>query len=270
MLLFEQLYDTIIHKLIEYKWSSLQELHQQVNKEYQISLPNFYKIIGKLINEQIIIKEQGKLFLHQRRIIGFLDIADHLKKTYLTEWRNIAQLQEGQIMYHEASSIEALDGVRGDRMLQVNKMYGKQESTYVYQAHPYYALWMNKTEMAFFKEANKVADVYFLTGNTNFLDTYGASLYTAIGIKSQATTTIPFIKNGYCVTVIGEYIFEVLYPQEISDYFKIFFDTIKDIKDFNADLFHRIFAMKADCKLTLRRDALQAKNIIKIFEKAFK
>lgn len=269
MLLFETLYDAIIHKLIEHKWSTLQELHKYVNKEYQISLPNFYKIIGRLIDEQIIIKENGKLFLHNRRIIGFLDIADNLKKTYLTESWSIAQLQEGQAMYHEASSIETLDGVRGDRMLQVNRVYGKHESTYVYQARPYYALGMNKTEMAFFKEANKLADVYFLTGNTNFLDKYGASLYTEIGVKSLATNNVPFLKDGYCVTVIGDYVFEVLYPKEISDYFKIFFDSIKEIKDFNPELFHRIFEMKANCKLTLRRDINQAKNIKKAFQKEF-
>jgi len=155
-------------------------------------------------------------------------------------------------------------------MLQVNRLYGKEESTYVYQSRPYYALGMNKTEMAFFKEANKLADVYFLTGNTNFLDTYGANLYTEIGIKSVASGDVPFLKDGYCVTVIGEYIFEVLYPKEISDYFKIFFDSIKDIKDFNANLFHRIFEMKVDCKLTLRHDPIQAKNIEKVFKKIFK
>ena len=154
-------------------------------------------------------------------------------------------------------------------MLQVNRMYGKQESTYVYQARPYYALGMNKTEMSFFKEANKLTDVYFLTGNTNFLDTYGTDLYKKIGIRSLATPDVPFLKEGYCVTVIGDYVFEVLYPKDISDYFKIFFDTIQDIKKFNPELFHRIFVMKADCKLTLRRDPLQAKHIKQTFIKLF-
>lgn len=269
MLLFEPIYDTIVHKLIEHKWASLQEIHKHVNNEYQISLPNFYKIIGRLIDEQIIIKENGKLFLHNRRVIGFLDIADNLKKAYLTEIGSVAQLQEGQAMYHEASSIETLDGVWWDRMLQVNRIYGKQESTYVYQARPYYALGMNKTEMSFFKEANKLTDVYFLTGNTNFLDTYGTDLYKKIGIRSLATPDVPFLKEGYCVTVIGDYVFEVVYPKEISEYFKIFFDTIQDIKKFNPELFHRIFEMKANCKLTLRHDSIQANNIKKIFEKVF-
>lgn len=198
-----------------------------------------------------------------------LDIADQLKHRYLSENGNITQLQEGQTIYHEANSIETLDGVRGDWMLQINRLYGKQQPTYVYQARPYYALGMENTEMSFFKEANKLADVYFLAGNTNFLDIYGTNLYKKIGIRSTTTSDVPFLKEGYCVTVIGDYVFEVLYPKEISEYFKIFFDTIQDVKDFKPKLFHHIFEMKANCKLTLRRDSIQAKNIKKVFAKIF-
>lgn len=270
MILFDQLYDVIVHKLIDHKWTSIQELHKYTSKEYQISLPNFYKVIGKLVDEQIIIKENGKLFLHSRRVLEFLDLADELKKTYLTETTNIALLQEWQSMYHEATSIESLDGVRGDRMLAVNRLYGKSEATYVYQARPYYALGMNKTEMAFFSQANKVAEVYFLCGNTNFLDIYGTNLYTKIWVKALTNESLPFLKDGYCVTVVWDFVFEVLYPKEISDYFKIFFDSIQDIKDFNPDLFHRIFEMKANCKLTVRHDSAQARNIKNEFKKAFK
>ena len=210
MILFDQLYDTIVHKLINHKWASIQELHTQITKEYQISLPNFYKVIGKLVDEQVIIKENSKLSLHNRRVLGFLDLADELKKTYLTETTNIALLQEWQSMYHEATSIESLDWVRGDWMLAVNRVYGKKECTYVYQAHPYYALWMNKTEMTFFSQANKLADVYFLSWNIGFLDTYWTSLYTKIWIKAKNCDKLPFLKDGYCVTVVGDFVFEVL------------------------------------------------------------
>lgn len=269
MLLFEPIYDAIVHKLIEHKWSTLQELHKHVNQEYQISLPNFYKIINKLIDSQIIIKERWKLFFHNRWVLWFINIADELKKTYLTEIGSVTQLSEWQTIYHEASNIETLDGVRWDWMLQINRMYWDKESTYVYQARPYYALGMNKTEMAFFKEAKKVAEIYFLTWNTKFLDKYGANLYTEIGVSSKATDDTPFMKDWYCVTVIWDFVFEVLYPKEISDYFKMFFESIRELKDFNEDLFHRIFEMKANCKLTLRRDAIQAKNIKNIFKKSF-
>ncbi len=270
MLLFDPLYDSIINKLIDHKWARIQELHTEVTKEHQISLPNFYKIIGKLIDEQIIIKEHGKLFLHSRRVLWFLDLADNLKQNYLMEMWSVAQLQLGQSMVYESTTIKDLDGVRGDWMLQVNKMYGTQEATYVYQAHPYYALGMNNTEISFFAQVNKVSEVYFLTGNTYFLDIYGANVYSEIGIKSVATNYLPFIKEGYCVTVIGDFIFEVLYPKEISEYFNIFFNTIGDIKDFNAWLFSRIFEMKTHAKLTIRRDEQQANKIKKVFEKSFK
>lgn len=270
MILFEPLYDILVHKLIAHKWTTIQELHTYISKEQKVSLPNLYKIIGKLIDDQIIIKENWKLFLHNRWILWFLWIADELKNSYLQWGSQVNQLQEWQSMYYEATSIESLDGVRWDWMLSINKIYWKSESTYVYQAHPYYALGMNKTEMAFFKEANKLADVYFLTGNTNFLDKYWANLYAKIGISSLATNNIPFMKDGYCVTVIGDYVFEVIYPKEISDYFKIFFDSIQDIKKFNPDLFHRIFEMKANCKLALRHDSIQARNIKKVFEKVFR
>lgn len=269
MLLFDPIYDKIVNALIEYKGKSIKEIHKEINREYEVSLPNFYKIISKLINEQIIIKENWGLSFHNRRVLWFIDIADELKKAYLTEIWNVAQLKEGQTIYHETSNIEILDGVRWDWMLQINRMYWDKEATFVYQAHPYYALWMNKTEMAFFKEANKVAKVYFLTWNTKFLDIYGASLYKKIWISSLATDDIPLLKEWYCVTVVGDFVFEVLYPKEISDYFKIFFDSIKDLKDFNPDLFHRIFEMKANCKLTMRHDSNQAGNIKKIFEKSF-
>jgi uncharacterized secreted protein with C-terminal beta-propeller domain len=85
-----------------------------------------------------------------------------------------------------------------------------------------------------------------------------------------ASDDTPFLKEGYCITVVGDFVFEVLYPPEISDYFKIFFDVITDIKDFKADLFHRIFEMKANCKLTLRRDEMQANATRKIFHDAYK
>lgn len=269
MLLFKKLNDLIVNKLIEDKSISTQKLHKEVAKEYDISLPNFYKVISNLLDEQILIKRDKKLFLHNRWVMWFIDIAERLKNTYLTEEKNIIELQDWEAMYHKASNVEALDGVRGDRMLQVNRVYGNKEATYVYQAHPYYALWMKNTEMAFFKEAKKLADVYFLTWNSNFLDTYWANLYSEIGIQSIASDTVPFLKDWYCVTVIGDYVFEVLYPKEISDYLKIFFDSIKKLEDLNQELFERVFKMKADFKLTLRRDTNQADNIKKIFKKIF-
>ncbi|MEI7478423.1 MAG: hypothetical protein WCJ81_08380 [bacterium] len=65
-------------------------------------------------------------------------------------------------------------------MLEVNRICGDKEPSYIYHAHPYYALGMHETEMSFFKQANSIAPVYYLTGNTGFLDLHGVKLYHKI------------------------------------------------------------------------------------------
>jgi len=271
MQIFEPLQDTIIHKLIAHKGISTQSLHKLVNKEVPISLPNFYKVIEKLITKRVIIKEKGKLYLHNRRILGVLDLADELKATYSTELSNVTQLLEGQSIIHEANSIKALDVIRADWELSINRLYGEKEPSYMFHSHPYYILGAKETEFSFRQQVAKMSTFYYLCANTKFLDIYGAKLYAKAGAtKSLASDHTPFLKEGYCITVVGDFVFEVLYPAEISDYFKIFFDTIKELKDFNADLFHRIFEMKANCKLTLRRDKAQAQMTKQIFHEAYK
>ncbi len=270
MQIFDPLQDTIIHKLITHKGISTQSLHKLVHEEVPISLPNFYKIIEKLITNRVIMKENGKLYLHNRRILGVLDLADELKATYTTELTSVTQLLEGQSVIHEANSIKALDVVWADWELSINRLYGEAEPSYMFHSHPYYILGAKETEFAFWKQVAKMSTFYYLCANTKFLDIYGAKLYEEAGaVKSLASDATPFLKEGYCITTVGDFVFEVLYPTEISDYFKIFFDTIKELKDFNAELFHRIFEMKANCKLTLRRDKAQAAMTRKIFQEAY-
>jgi len=270
MLLFEDIHDILIQTLITNKWSTIQELHTYTIQKIAISLPNFYKLVNKLIKYQVLIKENGKVYLHNRRVLGIIDLADNLKQTYIQKDSSLATLLEWQTLYHEATSIESLDGVWWDRMLQVNTLYGKQEASYVYQARPYYALGMHDTEIAFFKESKKLAEVYFLSGNTKFLDLYWTWCYTTIWVKALANDSLPFMKQWYCVTVVGAYVFEVLYPKELSDYFDIFFESITSLDTFNPSLFHRIFTMKANCKLTVRKDSVQAAHIKDIFVKTFR
>ncbi len=267
MILFEAIYDIIIEELVAHRWISIQDLHTIISKKQTISLPNFYKIIKRLVSNQILIKEDWKLLLHNRRVLGLIDLAEKLKKDYLVNKDQILNLQEWQSIYHEWTSIENIDWIWWDWMLSINRLYDKKEATYVYQAHPYYALGMNMTEMAFFTQANRISDVYFMTGNTKFLDIYGTNLYKEIWIKADARDDLPFLRENYCVTVVGDYVFEVLYPKDIGDYFTIFFETIDNISQFNEQLFQRIFNMKTNIRLTLRRDQVQANQIKKLFKK---
>lgn len=72
---------------------------------------------------------------------------------------------------------------------------------------------------------------------------------------------VSFPREGYCVTVIGDFVFEVIYPQHITDYFRLLFETINDIQTFNPELFRKIFEMRERCKLTLRRSKKHAAKV---------
>ena len=112
MLLFDPLYDVIISIFIEHQRISTQELHKYINKAIAISLPNLYKIIGKLLDEQILIKEGTMLSLHSRRIGEFYETADKLKKAYFETALHPINLKEGEMMNFQANSIKDIDGIR--------------------------------------------------------------------------------------------------------------------------------------------------------------
>ena len=63
---------------------------------------------------------------------------------------------------------------------------------------------------------------------------------------------------------------EALFPDVINQYLKVFFDTIKEIKDFNPEIFQNIFKMKVECKVTIRRSKSQTDALKKEITKYFK
>lgn len=59
MFFSKTLYDRIFREIAENQEHTIQTLHKVINKkEEKISLPNFYKIIDNLLENQILTKEQ--------------------------------------------------------------------------------------------------------------------------------------------------------------------------------------------------------------------
>ena len=112
MLLFDPLYDAIIETLAKEPVLSVQDLHTRVTvKNCPVSLPNFYKIIARLIAEQILIKESRGVSLHKRWVIGLKSLADTLESAYLDPSESSIDLKEGEVAIYHASSLKELDGL---------------------------------------------------------------------------------------------------------------------------------------------------------------
>ena len=59
-------------------------------------------------------------------------------------------------------------------------------------------------------------------------------------------------------------------PASINSYFKVFFNTTKNLKEFNSSLFQEVFKMKAECKCTVIHSPKQVAAMKKEIMKSFK
>ena len=83
MLFSKPLYDKIFFELAEHQDYTIQTLYAVINKKEKISLPNFYKTIDNLLENQILTKEQGKLKLHTAWILSLFELNEKVRQTYL-------------------------------------------------------------------------------------------------------------------------------------------------------------------------------------------
>lgn len=270
MLLFQATYDAIIGTLVEERSLTIQDLYQKIKDSIWISLPNFYKIISWLVSDQILIKEDGKLSIHKRWILGISSLSEKLNSVNKDDKiGEILKIKDGQSLEYFGGSILEIDGLWWNLMIILNNYYGKDIDTFVYQAHPYYMLGTKETELGFFEQEVRLSTIYFLTGNTFFLDIYWVQFYENIGVQIKATDIVPFPREGYCITVIWDYIFEFIYPEYITEYFKLLFETTESLEMYNSELFRKIFDIRTRCKLAVRRNKKYAEVIRKKFKESF-
>lgn len=260
MLLIQPIHDSIYTILSQYTQLTTQELFEIIKKQHTISLSQFYKVIEQLLTKQIIVKEWWKIQFHTTWILWLITFTEDIKNHYLTENQTTAlSLQEWEQKAYTSQSLEWLDVIRWN-LYSILCLMHPDESPYVYHAHPYYILWMYDTEIANFKALGKKG-WYYLTWNTTVLDIYWISLMKELWVvNSIATDTVAFLREWFCINIIGDYIIEVLFPEILTHYFAHYFQTTKNIETFRQDLFYNIFTINISCKCTIRRSHQQAQE----------
>lgn len=271
MFFSKPLYDEIFRELAENQEHTIQTLHKAINKKEKISLPNFYKIIDSFLTNQILTKEQGKIRLHTWRIISLLEISEKVKKNYIeTDWIKI-DLKEWEQKVFYASSLIDLDNTRAELLTSLTLKHSKEENFYMYNSHLYHILWIPETETTNFRNMKKnVNKIYMLVWNESLMDQHASNILRLQWTDVVLSNKTKFLKDGYFINIIWDYILETLFPDIINQYFKAFFDNIKDLKDFNPELFKNIFKMKVECKTTIRRSKSQTDILKKEIKKFFK
>jgi hypothetical protein len=133
-------YDSIITHLSISKEFTVQSLYKKINKKEKVSLPNFYKIIDQMIENQILVKNQGKIGIHATRILSLLDLTEKIKIHYFEEPTLHIELQDNEQKIFYATSLRDLDNVRANLLSAIGMKYTKNEPYYFYNAHTYHIL----------------------------------------------------------------------------------------------------------------------------------
>ncbi len=239
--------------LAKQKNLTVKKLYEKLHKDkIEQSLPNIYKIIKKLITEQIVIKKWKTLQLHSIYVNYIINLASILEQSYIEkDIIDIENLKSWQQKIFYGGNLHELDFIRANIIWQLVTKYPNTDVFY-YNSHPYGTLAMPERDLVNLKELAKHTNkTYFLIGNDNFLDRYGASLLNLQGYEMKCIANTSFLDEWYCINIIWDYIVDCLFPNTIIEYFKIFFNTVDKPDDFNLDLFKNITKIKEKYSMKL-------------------
>lgn len=249
---------------------NMAQLHDRLQeRDISVSMPNLYRTVGQLTDMQVLVKIHGKISLNDTWIAHLTEFTERVNATYHEQQAGVFQftLKEGERREFFADSLKGLDPIWSHVLVGMTDDQQKHP-IYMYNAHPWYSIGMRDTEARFYHSmtANGNTCVMFY-GNDTFLDRYGDKLIRVKNMRSYIVPSVPFPKEGYALWVFDDNILECIFPPAISRHFEFFFNTVKSIGEFDAELFSDLFRMKAKCKITVRRDKKEAEKLRAIIEK---
>ena len=244
--------NVVLSYIAQHPESRVQDIHQACKKEWiKLSQAQMYNVVNQYLDAQLITKHHGKISLNSRRIDKLHQFTD-LVDTYYGEHRLMLPDSSNPVHAIHTSSLAALDPLRNDSVNKLLVAQSDSEEIMFYNSHEYHLLGFQYMEKQWIHSLTLRKPLYFLIGNTTFLDRLTVEQLQEIGAHTAMSDDHPFEKQWLCLNIIGDYIIEVYFPPSVTDYFSIFFENITTLDWFNPELFTKLFTMKADCRLSIK------------------
>lgn len=257
---FQPVPGAIIESLADKPNQSIAELHSQTNKRLkrEISIKNAYRIVADLLEQQVLVKINGKLSLNQVWISQLIRFSDSLLKQQQGESINILSLAEGETRTFYAESQLALDPTWNSLLLEIAQR-GKSKQWYGFASHCWYSLSSLETEENYIKELGQNnVKALVLFGSNSFLDCYGASLVNRRCYHAVTTDKSPHVGDDYTYWVCGDLILEAFLPSLVAKRFAYFFNNVETLEEFDLQVFSDTFRMRARSSITVLRSKKEA------------
>lgn len=239
---------------------TVQEAHKAVTKKgLSVSLPNFYKIVARMIDEQILSKREGKLRMHRLFLRNMKDIIQACAESEVAPAD--LQIAEGGQKVREAKSLYELHSIRSELLAQMSAG-AKTQNAYHYTSHPYYLLGLPEQEKLQMEDlAGAFEKSYLLIGNESVLDRYACQLLARELYNITCASDVAFPSQGYFLDIIGDYMLECMLPKSVSDIFALIFTTVVREDGYKKEGFLQLMKMKLPCSLKVIYSAAHAKKL---------
>ncbi len=242
------------------------ELHAKLlkrrEKDVRVTLQHAYRVVTRLIDEQILLKTKGKLSVNLMWLSYVEFFAEKAKKTIgaSAHKANVLPLEPNKRATFHASTLLDVQTIWNHLLVQLNRMT-QEKFLFKYYSHAWWQVGRNALDAEFYRRIrDKGVHCYWLYGGDTFLDHSAANENQDL-FETRIVQDAPFPNDGYNVNVYGEYIMECIFPDKIARQLGFLFESVGSKEKFDEDLLADIFAEKAEYKVTLWRHKKQAATV---------
>jgi hypothetical protein len=264
----DPIFDQIVNAVIQQPWLSVQYLYDAIKSDNPdfVSLGSFYKYIAQLINIQILIKQEWKIGLHSfwlnQMEVLHQQLSDY-QKVSQSLW-DIESIRCWQPIVIYGENLDKLDFIRTDRFFQIAKQ-NPGEVHYHFNSHPAHIIGLTERETAtLWLITSQQTQSFFVLWHSTPLDQYGANLLTKLGHRTICLESDLFWVNGHYINIFWNFIIECYFPEVITQFFEIFFTTVKSYDQLDLKTFSQWFQMKQNTRLTISYDEKRAQYLKKM------
>lgn len=265
---------------------STKELFGFFDAKYKkkITIQGFYKLIKKMLENRILLKEGGLLLLDSFWINKLNEFSDLIKKNYLISSLNSSNvlLEEGESKKFEFESIVSMDNFWGHSLNTIKNFYTKNEhedkNTYSRNYFSVFQVARTQSETETVKTFGvENMQWYMASGSNMFLNRIVSKLIENKNYhhfiydfeKYEEEINLDIEKN-FWETTIGDYIFEAKMPNYLFALIERMYEEVQSLSEFNADRLNYLFQEPGKSILTISHNKKRAEFIRKNVKALYK
>jgi hypothetical protein len=265
------LHNSLLELVSRHPELSMAELQEHLRKKYKTdtSLQHLYRIVGQMMDEQILIKRKGKISLNLMWLSYLSFYAEHARKTTLGAQSLDADLpkRDGEKKQFAVHSLVEVETVWNHLLVQLRRILNAESTLHKYYSHAWWQYGQNHGDAGFYENlAKRGVRCRWLFGNDTYLDRQGAERIRG-SFEAVIDPKPPFPTEGYNLNVYGDYVLECVFPDTMSKHLEAFFERVTSAKQFDREVLMDLFTMPCPCKVTLWKSKRQAELLRNQIEK---